>query len=99
QRQSVTLSLHDALPICVRVDEPEGLAKYVLRDRPEWDAEHMQAAMNAGVEKQVKLSETIPVFIVYFTSWVDEAGRLHLAPDVYRSEEHTSELQSLRHLV
>jgi murein L,D-transpeptidase YcbB/YkuD len=39
--------------------------------------------MNAGVEKQVKLNEPIPVHIVYFTSWVDENGGLHFQPDVY----------------
>jgi len=68
---------------CVRLDEPAVLARYVLRDHPEWDAEHIQAAMDASAEKQVKLSAAIPVFVVYFTSWVDETGRLHLVPDVY----------------
>ena len=68
---------------CVRLDEPAALAKYVLRDQPEWDDSHIDAAMNAGTEKQVKLPVSIPVFVVYFTSWVDDAGRLHLVPDVY----------------
>jgi murein L,D-transpeptidase YcbB/YkuD len=31
----------------------------------------------------VKLNETIPVHIVYFTAWVDENGGLHFQPDVY----------------
>jgi L,D-transpeptidase YcbB len=39
--------------------------------------------MQAGVEKYVKLRETIPVHIVYFTSWVDEKGGLYFQPDVY----------------
>jgi murein L,D-transpeptidase YcbB/YkuD len=68
---------------CVRVEEPEALAKYVLRGYPEWDDARILAAMHAGVEKHVKLSETIPVHIVYFTSWVDENGGLHFQPDIY----------------
>ena len=68
---------------CVRVEEPEELAKYVLRGYPEWDETHILAAMNAGVEKQVKLTEPIPVHIVYFTAWVDDAGGLHFQPDIY----------------
>ena len=68
---------------CVRVEEPEALAKYILRGYPEWDDAHMLEAMNAGVEKHVKLKETIPVHIVYFTAWVDEKGGLHFQPDVY----------------
>ena len=68
---------------CVRVEEPETLAKYVLHDYPEWDEAHILAAMNAGVEKHVKLRGTIPVHMVYFTAWVDAEGGVHFYPDVY----------------
>jgi murein L,D-transpeptidase YcbB/YkuD len=68
---------------CVRVEEPEALAKYVLRGDSEWDDTKILDAMNAGVEKHVKLKEKIPVHIVYFTAWVDENGGLHFQPDVY----------------
>ena len=68
---------------CVRVEEPEVLAKYVLRDYPEWNDESIFAAMRAGVEKHVKLKKKIPVHIAYFTAWVDENGGLHFQPDIY----------------
>jgi murein L,D-transpeptidase YcbB/YkuD len=68
---------------CVRVEEPETLAKYVLRDYPEWDDESIFAAMRAGVEKHVKLKKKIPVHIAYFTAWVDENQGLHFQPDIY----------------
>ena len=68
---------------CVRVEEPEMLAKYVLRDYPEWDDQSIFAAMRAGVEKHVKLKKKIPVHIAYFTAWVDENGGLHFQPDIY----------------
>jgi L,D-transpeptidase YcbB len=72
---------------CVRVEEPEALAKYVLRGYPEWDDARILEAMNAGVEKQFKLKESIPVHIVYFTAWVDKNGGLHFQPDVYGYDE------------
>ncbi len=59
---------------CMRVEEPEKLAQYVLKGYPEWDAETMQVAMHSGVEQHVKLKEKIPVHVVYFTAWVDENG-------------------------
>lgn len=59
------------------------MAKYVLRGHAEWDDAKILGAMNAGVEKHVKLNEKIPVHIVYFTAWVDEKGELHFEPDVY----------------
>lgn len=68
---------------CVRVEEPETLAKYVLRGYPEWDEQSIFTAMRAGVEKHVKLKEKIPVHIAYFTAWVDEKGGLHFQPDIY----------------
>jgi murein L,D-transpeptidase YcbB/YkuD len=68
---------------CVRVEEPEALAKYILGGYPEWDDESILEAMNAGVEKHVKLTEPIPVHLVYFTAWVDENGGLHFQPDIY----------------
>lgn len=68
---------------CVRVEEPEALAQYVLRDQPEWTTQAIHAAMRAGEARQVKLSQPIPVHIVYFTAWVDAQGGLHVAPDVY----------------
>ncbi|HEX7779057.1 MAG TPA: L,D-transpeptidase family protein, partial [Vicinamibacterales bacterium] len=68
---------------CIRVEEPAALAKYVLRDQPDWTEPRILAAMNAGTEKAVKLKEPIPVHIVYFTVWVDAAGGIHFQPDVY----------------
>lgn len=68
---------------CIRVEEPETLAMYVLRNYPEWPKEKILAAMNAGVEKQVALKEKIPVHIVYFTTWVDDKDGLHFQPDIY----------------
>ncbi len=68
---------------CVRVEEPEKLANYILRDYPDWDGAKIVNAMHSGDEQHVKLKETIPVHIVYFTAWVDEKGGLHFRPDIY----------------
>ena len=68
---------------CVRVEEPETLAKYVLRGYSEWDEASIFAAMQSGVEKHVKLKKKIPVHMAYFTAWVDEHSGLHFQPDIY----------------
>jgi len=65
------------------VEEPEALARYVLRDDPAWTEASILDAMNAGVEQHVRLKTPIPVHIVYFTTWVDDKGGLHFQPDVY----------------
>jgi L,D-transpeptidase YcbB len=68
---------------CVRVEEPEVLAQYVLRDQAEWTPEAIRTAMRGGEERHVKLRHPIRVHIIYMTSWVDERGGLHFQNDVY----------------
>lgn len=72
---------------CIRVEEPETLAKYVLKGYDDWDESHIFAAMRAGVEKQVALKKSIPVHIAYFTAWVDENSGLHFQPDIYNYDK------------
>ena len=69
---------------CVRLEEPLELAKYVLGEDPAWTEAAIAEAMHAGVEREVKLNRPIPVHIVYFTVWVDDAGRPQFFEDVYR---------------
>jgi L,D-transpeptidase YcbB len=68
---------------CVRLEEPERFAQYVLSDQSAWTGDAIFTAMRAGEERHVKLSASIPVHIVYLTAWVDEQGRLQLRDDVY----------------
>ena len=68
---------------CIRLEEPEKMAQYVLRKQPEWTPERMEEAMNSGVEKYVKVKDPIPVFITYYTAWVDDAGQLNFREDIY----------------
>jgi murein L,D-transpeptidase YcbB/YkuD len=68
---------------CVRVEQPEALAKWLLMDDPEWTDNKIVEAMHAGEEQHVKLKQEIPVHIVYFTAWADDAGVVRLYPDVY----------------
>jgi murein L,D-transpeptidase YcbB/YkuD len=68
---------------CVRVEEPEALARYILRGHSEWTDERILRSMRSGVEEHVKLDKAIPVHIVYFTAWVDGEAGLHFRPDVY----------------
>jgi murein L,D-transpeptidase YcbB/YkuD len=68
---------------CVRVEQPEELAAYVLRDQPDWTRERIHEAMHAGEERTVKLREPIPVFIGYWTARVAPDGLVQFRHDVY----------------
>ena len=60
---------------CIRIEDPTAMAKYVLRDQPEWDEPRIVAAMNARQERHVKLKSPIPVHIGYWTAWVEPDGK------------------------
>lgn len=68
---------------CIRVAEPKRLAEYLLRNDTAWTKDKIEAAMQAGKEKTVSLRETVPVFIAYFTAWVDQKGALNFRKDIY----------------
>lgn len=68
---------------CIRLSDPEKMANYLLRNDPSWTPEKIAEAMDAGKEKFVKLKDPIPVFITYYTAWVDEAGAMNFREDIY----------------
>lgn len=77
---------------CIRVARPRDLAILVLKDDPNWTVEKIDAAMNRGVEKAYNLKTKIPVFIGYFTSWVDNDGEVHFYDDVYGRDDRLASL-------
>ena len=68
---------------CVRVEQPQALAEYLLKDRPDWSREKIAEAMNAGEERTVKLREPVPVYIGYWTVDITPDGKAAFMPDVY----------------
>jgi murein L,D-transpeptidase YcbB/YkuD len=77
---------------CIRLAEPKKLAKYLLRNDPNWDEAKITTAMNKKVEQYVTLKNTIPVFIAYFTAWVDRQGKLNFRNDVYKRDSRLAKL-------
>ncbi|HYJ38345.1 MAG TPA: L,D-transpeptidase family protein [Chitinophagaceae bacterium] len=75
---------------CIRLSEPEKMANYLLRNDASWTPERIHSAMNSGEEKYVKLKDPVPVFITYYTAWVDENGVLNLREDIYQHDKQLS---------
>jgi murein L,D-transpeptidase YcbB/YkuD len=81
---------------CIRVEKPEDLAAYVLRDQPEWTPGRIREAMHAGQERTVKLREPIPVFIGYWTARVTPDGIAQFRKDVYGIDARQSAMVAHR---
>jgi murein L,D-transpeptidase YcbB/YkuD len=72
---------------CIRVGEPKKLAQYLLRSDSNWTTQKIDSAMHLKKEKWVPLKKSIPVFIVYFTAWVNQEGQLNFRKDIYKHDE------------
>ncbi|MBC7628104.1 murein L,D-transpeptidase [Ferruginibacter sp.] len=77
---------------CIRLAEPKKLAIYLLRNNAAWNKTKITAAMNKGVEQFVTLKTTVPVFIAYFTAWVDRQGKLNFRNDVYKRDSRLAKM-------
>ncbi|HET7456523.1 MAG TPA: L,D-transpeptidase family protein [Gemmatimonadaceae bacterium] len=64
---------------CIRLEKPAELAQWVLG----WPADSVDRAMrNPPDDKSVKVARPIPVYITYFTTFVQN-GELHFGNDLY----------------
>ena len=71
---------------CVRVQDPMRLAGALVTSNEAEQIKKETDEASAGgqvVTRWVKAKTPIPVFIEYYTAWVDNAGKLVIANDVY----------------
>lgn len=79
---------------CIRVAKARDLAIAMLDKDKEWNQKKIDAAMHAGKESTYELKKKIPVYIGYFTAWVDKNGEINFYDDVYKRDNKLAELLS-----
>src|SRR5205814_10350942 len=92
-----TLSLHDALPILV----PEAtVAQRIVRAKRTLSVSGLAYETPRRDQLSERLGSVLEVvYLIFNEGYTAARGEEWLRPQLCRSEEHTSELQSLRHLV
>lgn len=73
----------DASHGCIRLGDPFALAKFLLRDQPEWTDARIRAAMNGGEPTTVHFTARVPVYIIYATALAVANGDVFFYPDIY----------------
>ncbi|MDD1620686.1 MAG: L,D-transpeptidase family protein [Methylococcaceae bacterium] len=68
---------------CVRVEDAEKLAEFVLDDQKGWDTQAIEEAMEGPNTRRVTLQKPIPVLFFYTTALVDHYGKPRFYPDIY----------------
>lgn len=81
-RENFANARRDESSGCVRVRDPQALAVWALAGEG-WTPDRVQAAFEGGRTVRVRLENTIPVHMLYFTALTDERGAVRFVHDVY----------------
>ncbi len=68
---------------CVRLEQPKALASLLLEDNASWPVQRIDTVIQTEDTIRVPLSQTIPVYILYWTAFVDNAGQTQFRADAY----------------
>lgn len=68
---------------CVRVEDPYRLLWVLIQELPQVDRAIVANHWRSDKTAYVKLRKPVPVYLVYFTSWVDSGGDLCFRRDIY----------------
>ncbi len=68
---------------CVRMSQPESVANFVLSDNKGWDNNALQDVLDKGKMRDIPATTKIPVYLIYQSAWMDDAGKLVFSPDLY----------------
>lgn len=67
---------------CIRVEHADDLAELLLADS-RYQPDKVASILKETQTKWLPLTTPIPVFTVYWSSWIDEEGRQQLRNDIY----------------
>lgn len=72
---------------CIRLEKPLELAEYLLA--PDISREKIADIVAKGKNKRVYVPEPRPIYILYFTTWVEETDNsIYFYPDVYGRDKN-----------
>ncbi len=72
---------------CIRLQRPKDLADLIASKASRVTPAQIAQKVASGQEQGVRLTRKVPVYIVYFTAWVDEAGTTRFYHDIYGHDE------------
>lgn len=68
---------------CIRLADPVGLAGYMLATEHDMDRAHINAAIETGTTRHLRLARGLPLYLVYMNAWADADGNIHYGNDPY----------------
>jgi murein L,D-transpeptidase YcbB/YkuD len=68
---------------CIRIEKPVDLAEYLLHDKPGWTKDKIRSVISTDKSRTIKLTNPVPVYLMYWTAWSDDEGFVSVGSDTY----------------
>lgn len=68
---------------CVRVEKPLELAHALFGDGSKYEQIKKDMKSDSPKARDIALTNKIPIYLTYFTSWLDEKGQIQFRKDIY----------------
>ncbi|MGH7469036.1 MAG: L,D-transpeptidase family protein [Longimicrobiales bacterium] len=78
---------------CIRVERPADLARLLVRLQTDQDPNDLEKLVSRKRESWIKLTRPLPIYILYFTVWVEEDGTVRYHHDIYGRDEQLQSQQ------
>ena len=82
-RQLFSQARRDFSHGCIRVEDPDSLAEWVLRHDSAWSREKITSASNGERTFRIPVLPPVTVLVLYGTAVVEEDGSVHFFDDLY----------------
>lgn len=82
---------------CIRLENPRGLADALVQLSNRWSPDMLDPLFEQDETIKLKLLEPVPVYVTYWTAWLDEGGTLKFASDFYERDAADFEVYRALH--
>lgn len=72
---------------CIRMKEPLKVAEFIMSGEKGWDIGRIASVIAAGRTSDRLIAKKIPVYILYYTVWIDDRDRVVFGRDIYNRDK------------
>lgn len=76
---------------CIRLEKPLDLARMLLDEVTDQPSDRLDELLSRESEQWISVTETLPVYILYFTAWAGRDGTMRFYPDIYERDRRLQE--------
>lgn len=76
---------------CIRVEKPLELARILMDRVTDRSSADLDDLLGRSTEQWIRVTDPVPVYVMYFTAWAGRDGTMRFHPDVYERNQRLDE--------